>query len=82
MTKQGKNNALMMVDFSKTFDVIDVTFIKNCLSKFNFGRACFQKWVTVLYPNITSSVFVNGWISETVSVMRGILQVSPLYCLY
>ena len=57
----------MMVDFSKAFDVIDVTFIKKCLSKFNFGPV-FQKWVTMLYTNIASSVIVNGWLSETFNV--------------
>lgn len=37
LTDRGKNGALMMVIFPKAFVVIDVTFIKKCLSKFNFG---------------------------------------------
>ena len=82
MTRNGKNGALMMVDFSKAFDVhvIDVTFIKKCLSKFNFGPV-FQKWVTILYTNIASSVIVNDWFSETYSVLRGIRQGCPLSAL-
>ena len=80
MTRNGKNGALMMVDFSKAFDVIDVTFIKKCLSKFNFGPV-FQKWVTILYTNISSSVIVNGWLSETFCVLRGIRQRCPLSAL-
>ena len=70
----------MMVDFTKAFDVIDMLFVSNCLEKLNFGPS-FRKWVEVLYTSISSSVIVNGWISETFPVKRGIRQGCPLSAL-
>ena len=80
MLKQNLSGAIMMVDFTKAFDVIDMSFVYNCLDKLNFGPS-FQKWVKILYTNITSSVFINGWISEMFQIKRGIRQGCPLSAL-
>ena len=72
--------AMMIVDFTKAFDVIDVTFIMNCLKKLNFGEE-FQNWVAVLYKYIEISVIVNGQITEQFDIKRGIRQGCPLSAL-
>ena len=40
--------AVMMVDFTKAFDVIDIYFIMKCLDNLNFEEE-FRNWVAVLY---------------------------------
>ena len=70
----------MLVDFTKAFDVLDVTFLDFCLEKFNFGSS-FRKWIKVLYTDIVSGVLVNGWLSESFSIERGIRQGCPLSAL-
>ena len=75
-----ESGAIMLVDFTKAFDVLDTTFLDFCLEKFNFGSS-FRKWVRVLYTNIVSCVLVNGWTSEPFCVERGIRQGCPLSAL-
>ena len=36
-TKNGQTGAIMQVDCSKAFDVLDTQFLNSCLEKFNFG---------------------------------------------
>ena len=80
MKRRCLDGAIMMVDFSQAFDVIDVDFILLCLEKMNFGYF-FQTWVKILYTDICSSALVNGWISESFPIQRGIRQGCPLSAL-
>ena len=75
--KNNKNAAIMLADFTKAFDVLDIRFLNLCLEKFNFGES-FRKWISVLYTHISSSVLVNGWISKSFDIERGIRQGCPL----
>ena len=70
----------MLVDFTKAFDCINLDFLFLCLEKLNFGPF-FRRWVKVMYTNIHSSVIINGWISESFHVKRGIRQGCPLSAL-
>ena len=47
MKEKSLEGAIMMVDFTKAFDVIDISFIMTCLEKLNFG-AEFRRLVEVL----------------------------------
>lgn len=78
--KHSKTGAVMLVDFTKAFDVLNIQFLNLCLEKFNFGES-FRKWIAVLYTDISSSVLVNGWISKCFNVERGIRQGCPLSAL-
>ena len=80
MKRKHINGAIMMADFSKAFDVIDFNFVSSCLEAMNFGTI-FQTWIKILYTDIRSSVLVNGWISESFSIQRGIRQGCPLSAL-
>ena len=66
----------MLADFTKACDVLDIQFLNLCLEKLNFGES-FRKWISILYTNISSSVLVNGWISKSFDIERGI-QGCPL----
>ena len=78
--KTGKAGAIMLADFTKAFDVLDIQFLNLCLEKYNFGKS-FRQWVSVLYTDIVSSVTVNGWISKSFNIGRGIRQGCPLSAL-
>ena len=75
--KTGQTGAIMLADFTKAFDVLDIQFLNLCLEKLNFGES-FRKWISILYTNISSSVLVNGWISKSFDIERGIRQGCPL----
>ena len=80
MKDKVMEGAMMIVDFTKAFDVIDIVFIMHCLEKLNFGEE-FRNWVAVLYKQIESSVIVNGQITEQFDIQRGIRQGCPLSAL-
>ena len=72
--------ALMLVDFTKAFDMIEFDFIKRALETFNFGIDILR-WIELMYNTIVSSVMVNGWISKQFSLSRGIRQGCPVSAL-
>ena len=47
------------------------------LRKFGFGND-FIEWVKMLYKNAESKVKVNGFLSESIRLQRGVRQGDPL----
>ena len=80
MNEKILEGAIMMADFTKAFDTIDISFIMTCLQSLNFGEE-FRNWVAVLYKQAMSSVIVNGRITEEFEIQRGIRQGCPLSAL-
>ena len=74
------SGAVMFVDFTKAFDMIELDFIERALRTFNFGPDLLD-WVKLMYKDIMSSVIVNGWTSEQFPLTRGIRQGCPLSAL-
>ena len=68
---------LMLVDYEKAFDSVEWSFVKECLTFFNFGDTII-KWVDILYNNISSCISNNGWFSEFFKPSRGVRQGCPL----
>ncbi len=64
---------LLLIDFEKAFDSVSHTFLKKILKNFNFGPSI-QKWVQLFYNQASSSVLVNGFLSESFTVQRGCRQ--------
>ncbi|KAK6188037.1 hypothetical protein SNE40_004305 [Patella caerulea] len=72
--------AFVNIDSQKAFDRVDHGFLFSALSKFNFGPS-FIRWVRLLYKDVSSSVIVNGFVSELFPVTRSVRQgcsLSPL----
>ena len=67
----------LMIDFEKAFDSVSHTFLQNILDKFNFGPSIKQS-IRVFYNQATSSVLVNGFLSQSFNIDRGCRQV-PIY---
>ena len=68
---------ILAIDFQKAFDSIEWSFIKQALSKYNFGPS-FIKWFDLFYTNISSCVINNGVTSQYFTIQRGVRQGDPL----
>ena len=68
---------ILTIDFEKAFDSVNWSFIFKSLKLFNFGER-FQKWVKIMYTNISSAVINNGNVSNWFNPSRGVRQGCPL----
>ena len=68
---------LLSIDQMKAFDRVGWNFLFKTLEKFGFGTY-FCTWVKILYTDIVSAVKVNGYVSDTFSLGRGVRQGCPL----
>ena len=62
------------MDQQKTLDMISYEWVALVLSHGNVGTKNFIKWVTLLYEVVMSKVVVNGTLSETFELGRGVKQ--------
>ena len=69
--------AIISLDQAKAFDRVNIDFLHLTLAKMGFGPV-FRKWVAILYHNITSAVSVNGSLSSSFSLSRGVRQGCPM----
>ena len=69
--------ALVSIDQEKAFDKVNWDFLKKVLFKLGFGEN-FMKWISILYNNINSKLLVNGYLSDSIEISRGVRQGCPL----
>ena len=62
-SNSNKNSLIMIIDYSKAFDMIEWNFINTCLKKFNFGDNLIHM-VKLLERNSFSKVEQNGYFSQ------------------
>ena len=65
----------LFLDFEKGLDTIELPFIRNALSYFNFGPSILQ-WFNLFYCAPESCILNNGWPKE--EIQRGVRQGCPL----
>ena len=78
--QKGMHVAIISLDQRKAFDRVSHEFLFACLEAYGFGPD-FIQWVRLLYTNISSSVLINGYISDPFPVNRSVRQgcgLSPL----
>ena len=75
--KQNIPGLMLCLDFQKAFDSLEWNFMHSVLDKFNFGQT-FKKWMKILYHKPVSKLKINGWITETIALTRGIRQGCPI----
>lgn len=78
--KLNEQSSLIFLDFQKAFDSVEWTFLFKTLEAFGFGPS-FIKWIKTMYNNSLFKTKNNGWLSESVSIKRGIRQGCPVSAL-
>ena len=73
----NSNTTMINLDQEKAFDKIDRNFLFKTMSRMNFGPS-FIHWIKTLYEHANSNIVNNGWISEPVTLHRGVRQGCPL----
>jgi exonuclease III len=73
------NSVLISLDAKKAFDSVDHQYIEETLEKYGFGTG-FIKTFRILYSDLTARVMVNGFLSEAISIGRGVKQGDALSC--
>lgn len=74
----GKAGGIILsVDLNKAFDRVEHSFLFCTLEKFGFGERIIN-WIKLLYRNATSSVKINGAITDPFPLERSVRQGCPL----
>ena len=77
---RNKPGVLLFLDFEKAFDSLSWDFIHKCLKKFGFQEN-FCQWIKIIYTDPKAFININGFLSETICIKRGIRQGCPLSAL-
>jgi hypothetical protein len=75
-----EDGAIVTLDQEKAYDKIDHDYLLTTLKTFNLPD-CFISTVTNLYKHTYTTVTMNGILSNTYQVTRGVRQGDPLSCL-
>ena len=76
----GKNGAIVLLDQEKAYDKILHPYLWKVLERFDLPRH-YIRTIKHLYQGASTSVVINGVISEAFSVVRGVRQGDALSCL-
>ena len=72
---------MLFVDFEKTVDKLEWSFIEKYFSYFNFAPELIS-WIKILDKDIQICLSNNGWTSEFFSLERGVRQDCPSLHIY
>jgi hypothetical protein len=77
---------LVFLDFEKSFDTVECSFLYKTLHFFGLGKS-FCSWIKTFYNVISSFIINNGHSSDYFKLGRGVRQVIRcpliyLYCFY
>ena len=71
--------SIMSLDAQKAYDSVDHTYISNTLNEYGFPKE-FIGAVNILHSNLRAQVQVNGFLSNSFSIQRGVKQGDALSC--
>ena len=71
--RTGETGILVSLDQEKAFDRVDRTFLLNLLRHLGFGPS-FLNCIHTLYNGANMRVIVNGFLSDMISIARGVRQ--------
>ena len=75
-----EDGAIVALDQEKAYDKIDHHYLLETLKKFQLPDR-FVQTVLSLYKNAETAVIINGVVSSSFNVIRGVRQGDPLSCL-
>jgi hypothetical protein len=73
------SSALISLDAKKAFDSVDHEYILDTLTAYGFGPK-FKQTFKTLYNRITSRILINGYLSDSINIERGVKQGDALSC--
>ena len=71
---------VVFLDFEKAFDSLEWNFLFKTLEKFGFQKK-FINWIKCIYSCPIALIKVNGFLTEHISISKGIRQGCPLSAL-
>ena len=71
--------SIMSLDAQKAYDSVDHSYISNTLNVYGFPNE-FISAVNILHNNLQAQVQINGFISNSFSIHRGVKQGDALSC--
>ena len=74
---ENDTGVLLSLDQEKAFDRVDHNYLMSVLKYYGFCNN-FLNWIKLLYHDISSSVIVNGHISDPFKLTRSVRQGCPL----
>ena len=75
--QENLDAAFIFLDQEKAFDRVDHKFLYKTMSAFGIGDN-FITWVKQIYSTAVTRVKINGFLSEPISLKRGVRQGDPL----
>lgn len=77
-TSSGQPGLILSLDQEKAFNRVDWSFLHLVLTHMGFGPS-FCNWVHLFYCGASSAVNVNGFISDSFPLARGVRQGCPIF---
>ena len=71
--KEESQAAFIFLDQEKAFDRVDHEFLYKTMDAFGIGQG-FIKWVRLLYANAATKIIINGHLSSSIPLKRGVRQ--------
>ena len=73
----NETGILLNLDQEKAFDRVDRAFLTVLLKRFGFGPD-FCKWISTFYFGANMHIILNGWLTASIPLLRGVRQGDPL----
>ena len=68
---------LISLDQEKAFDRVNRSFLLKLLQVYGFGPD-FCRWISTFYNGAFMQIILNGWLTDVISLERGVRQGDPL----
>ena len=75
--RDDSEGALIFLDQEKAFDRVEHEFLYRTMAAFGFGDS-FMDWIRIIYSNASTKIKVNGFLTNPISLKRGLRQGCPL----
>jgi hypothetical protein len=79
MLKKNTDSSLISLDAKKAFDLVDHIYIEETLRRYGFAQN-FISMFKVLNKYILAKIMVNGFMSKSIQIGRGVKQRCTKLC--